>query len=195
MKLQSFPWFQNRQTPASPVARTFRFRLNSTHIDPGNAVATLHVEQWTEEAWHPFNLGIQTPGFLIFSYSCFICQHTSLRINAAEFGLPLAFMSGTFSLSTTQSWKIQSIHTDFEVYLNADTMPDVEDHNELIRRINHCPVSRNLEPSVSKHIQLAFHPLQEPSSLCSVSSGRSRQQQGLQRLTNSTLLSLNSSIL
>lgn len=136
--------------------RTFDFRLNSTYADPGNILATLHVEHRVDQIWQPFQLDVQTRGFLIFVYSCFICQHTYLRVNATEQGLDLAFISGSFKMTTSHDWYILAINAEFDVYLSAGNAGHGQVHY-LVERMKGCPVSRNLGQDVEKCTNLTIH--------------------------------------
>ena len=175
------------------TARTFHFRLNSTHTDPNNAVATLHVEQYVNDVWQPFELNEYMPGFQIFAYSCFICQHTYLRMNATEQEMNLAFISGTFTLTTSQDWEVLSVDAEFDAYLSAGEATPKQ-VNDLIDRMKGCPIARNLAHNVVKHTRLSMHGLSKEDAPCS-GSERSLPFYTPKTLTNSTLLSLNSSIL
>ncbi|MEM7771114.1 MAG: hypothetical protein AAGA75_17025 [Cyanobacteria bacterium P01_E01_bin.6] len=192
MNFQSFSWTQQPKTQSLSTARTFRFRLNSTHLDPNNTISTLHVEHNVDKVWKPFHLDAHTPGFQIFVYSCFVCQHTYLHMNATEQGLNLAFVNGTFQLTTAQNWQVLSVEADFDAYLSANNA-DIEQRNYVISRMKDCPVSRNLGKDVTKKTRLTIHGLHDRPKVPQPHPLRSLQVYGQQRLTNSTLMSLNSS--
>lgn len=192
---------QQSQHPVLDSIRTFEFRLNSTHTARDNSLSTLHVEYLTNADWQPFDLNIETRGFLIFGYSCFICQHTYLRMNATELGLSIAFVDGKFQLTTSNDWIVSSVTADFDLYL-VDGVIDRDGTQYLINRMKGCPVSRNLGGDVIKNTQLTIHPFQPQLSMPQPELVRSPQSQGSQqyykpptltKLTNSTILSLNSS--
>ena len=148
---------QDNTQNASNATRTFEFRLNSTHKDCDNSISTLHVEYLVNGEWRPFDLNVQTRGFQIFAYSCFICQHTYLRMNVTELGLAIAFVDGHFQLTTTQDWQVASVTADFDMYLTDGTV-DSDKTRYLIDRMKGCPVSRNLSHDVIKKTQLVIHP-------------------------------------
>ena len=144
--------------------RTFDVRLNSTHSDPDNTVATLHVEHFVDHTWQPFQPDIHTNGFLIFVYSRFICQHTYLRMNATEQKLCLAFISGTFQLIASNDWHVLAIHADFNAYLSTGHAS----HHQvdyLIDRMKGCPVSRNIGKDVDKNTSLTIHGVSNRSDI------------------------------
>ena len=219
LSLLSWPRRSQRnsaQDTSLDIARTFEFRLNSTHTGCDNSIATLHVEYLANGEWRPFDLNVQTRGFQIFVYSCFICQHTYLRMNATELGLAIAFVDGSFKLTTTRNWQVFSVIADFEVYL-ADGTIDSDGTRYLIDRMKGCPVSRNLGHDVTKKTQLVIHHFEQPSEMQRSDMQRSDMHQPRlvrspqaqfqsqpqsqsqrrghppQKLTNSTILSLNSS--
>ena len=50
-------------------------------------VADLDVEHMAGGQWEAFDLGVTSPGFEIFVYAVFACQHMYMRVNCAERGL------------------------------------------------------------------------------------------------------------
>ena len=190
MNLHPFSWF--KQTRVQAPARTFNFRLQSTHSAPSNAVDSLQVERYVDEEWQSFDLHLETRGFQIFVYSCFICQHTYLRMNATEQGLMLDVVKGTFKLATSEAWQVLSVDADFKAYL-TEGHADVERTHYLMTRMKGCPVSRNLGKDVVNQTRLTIHASQEGLNIPRPSRERSLHVYNQKRLTDSTLRSFNSS--
>lgn len=124
--------------------RVFELRLSGTLSGPENEPQDLQVEARHDGAWEPLDLNLKTRGFLIFVYAAFICQHMYLRVNAAERGLLLAHVNGTFKMITSEDWFIQEIHADFEATLRSGQASD-GDVAFIVERMKTCPVSRNLK--------------------------------------------------
>ena len=72
----------------------FHMRLTCEYAEE-NAIADLRVEHLEEGDWKSLELGTLTPGFLIFTYAVFTCQHMFLRANATERNLLLAASHGS----------------------------------------------------------------------------------------------------
>ena len=70
--------------------RSFRMRLACRYQDPDNTVSELTVENFEEGEWRDLGLNASSPGFLVFVYAVFTCQHLYFRSNCAERGLMLA---------------------------------------------------------------------------------------------------------
>ena len=75
--------------------RTFNMRLKSTYEGTTNTIASLAVEHRVKEEWQPLDLGITSPGFDIFVYAVFTCQHLYFRSNCAERKLLLDSAEGS----------------------------------------------------------------------------------------------------
>jgi len=63
--------------------RNFQMRLTCGYTEPENTVEHLNVEVLDEGTWKKFDLNTMTPGFDIFIYALFTCQHMYFRVNAA----------------------------------------------------------------------------------------------------------------
>jgi hypothetical protein len=123
--------------------RSFQMRLSCRYEDPNNSIADLRVEHLVDGEWRDLNLHIGAPGFLIFVYAIFTCQHLYLRANAAERGLAMASARGTIDAKATEDWALQRLHLRFEAELQAGT-PSAEDVSYIVGRMKQCPASRNL---------------------------------------------------
>ena len=72
----------------------FHLRLSCRYRDPDNTIETLDVEVLTGDGWQPLDLNPLSPGFLLFVYTVFHCQHTYMRVNCAERRLMLESAAG-----------------------------------------------------------------------------------------------------
>ena len=133
----------------------FRLRLSCTYTDPDNTVASLVVELLGKEGWEPFELGAGTPGFLIFVYAVFNCQHMYMRLNCAERGLLLASASGSIDVRANADWVVQQMHLTFTGKLKSGTLAE-DDLGYIVDRMKHCPVSMNIREAPDSRTTLAL---------------------------------------
>ena len=133
--------------------RTFDLRLTCVYAEPDNTVTELAVEHYENGAWRPFELGTRTPGFLVFVYAIFTCQHLYLRTNCAERGLILQSAIGSIHLVTTEDWEAMSLRVDFEGRLRQGAA-STEAIRYVIERMGQCPVSKNLADIADSRIEL-----------------------------------------
>lgn len=135
----------------------YRMRLTSRYQGADNEVTGLEVAALEKSAWRVLDLHPGSPGFLIFVYSVFTCQHLYLRTNAAERGLLLETANGEMRLVAAEDWNLVSIDVSFQVMLRADSaLPRGGDEEYIIERMKVCPVSRNLKPGIVKKTTLKF---------------------------------------
>jgi len=128
-------------------------RLKSRHEGADNAIVDLEAEVLTAGGWAPLDLGLRSPGFLIFVYSAFMCQHMYMRVNAAERALLLDEVKGTFFLEAAGDWHIRDACATFEGTLRSGT-PRGEDIDYIRERMRVCPVSRNIDTPIRSDVQL-----------------------------------------
>jgi len=120
----------------------FSMRLHCSYSGADNAIGQLQVSHMVDGEWQPFELNLLSPGFSIYVYSLFTCQHTYFRINCAESGLALTAADGTLELIAGEDWMIRRLHVDFAGELRSGAAsPDQVQH--IIKRMSRCPVSRN----------------------------------------------------
>ncbi len=86
--------------------RNFNMRLKSTYQGKTNAIASLAVEHKVKGQWQPLDLGLAAPGFDIFVYSIFTCQHRFFRVNCAERGLLLNSADATIVIGADLGWQV-----------------------------------------------------------------------------------------
>ena len=123
--------------------RNFSMRLKSTYKDNTNAIAGLEVEHRVKGQWQPLDLGLASPGFDIFVYAVFTCQHMYFRVNCAERGLVLNSADGSITIGADKDWNMETLQVHFSGQLGSgQASPDDIDY--IVSRMKQCPVSRNL---------------------------------------------------
>ena len=123
--------------------RTFNMRLKSTYEGTTNTIASLAVEHRVKEEWQPLDLGITSPGFDIFVYALFACQHLYFRTNCAERKLVLDSAEGNIIIGVSRDWNMETLQVHFSGQLGSgQASPDDIDY--IIERMQQCPVSRNI---------------------------------------------------
>lgn len=133
----------------------FQLRLSCQYQDPDNSIAGLEVEVLTADGWQVLDLNTGSPGFLLFVYTVFHCQHTYMRVNCAERGLSLASASGTIEVVASAEWVVQTLHIDFSGHLKSGE-PSATDIDDIVDRMRHCPVSMNLKPVADSRTSLTL---------------------------------------
>lgn len=133
----------------------FHLRLSCTYESSENKVSVLDVEVATEQGWQPLDLNEASPGFLIYVYSIFACQHTHLRLNAGENGLIIDSAEGELKLLASEDWRLESIDVAFDVKLKSGVVNDAKTAL-IIARMKQCPVSINLPEHVAVNTSVEF---------------------------------------
>lgn len=123
--------------------RKFSMRLQCRYQDPDNSIAQLTVEVLTGDGWQTLDLSITSPGFQIFVYSVFTCQHKYFHVNCAERGLMLEKSEGNLLLITDRDWNIERLRVEFIGFLKSGSA-NQDDIDYITARMKQCPVSRNL---------------------------------------------------
>ena len=132
--------------------RSFQMRLLCRYEDPDNTVGDLRVENLEEGEWRNLDLTTRSPGFLIFVYAVFTCQHLYFRANCAERGLMLESAEGAIDVVTTEDWALTTLHVHLKGKLKSGT-PSSDDIEYIVSRMKQCPVSRNTrEPPDSQTV-------------------------------------------
>jgi hypothetical protein len=117
-------------------------RLKSTYEGDKNTVAGLDVEHEVNGEWQPLDLGLASPGFDIFVYAVFACQHLYFRVNCAERGLVLNSADGSIVIGADQDWNMENLQVHFSGQLGSGrARPDDIDY--IVSRMKQCPVSKN----------------------------------------------------
>jgi uncharacterized OsmC-like protein len=122
----------------------FKMKLSCHYEKPEHEISKLKVEHLAEGEWAEFDINTKAPGFLIFVYAIFTCQHMFLRKGATERGLLMESANATLELTANEEWKIQRIHIAFQVNLKSGS-PSQADVEYITNQMMHCPVSRNLK--------------------------------------------------
>ena len=113
------------------------------HYAKENSIDSLEVEHLDGNEWKGLELDTLTPGFLIFTYAVFTCQHMFLRANANERNLQMDTSRGSIMIDAAPDWKIEKLHVSFEATLKSGT-PTQDDIDYITGRMQQCPVSKNL---------------------------------------------------
>lgn len=135
--------------------RYFDLRLSSSYENPDNTVDRLDVEVLDEGEWQKLDLDARSPGFLLFIYGLFACQHLYFRTNAAERGLMLASSQANLKVVTDETWHISSLHVTFRGQLRSGTVTQ-EAHDYIVDRMGHCPVSSNVRDIDDRSVEVSF---------------------------------------
>ncbi len=123
--------------------RTFSMRMQCSYEGDANAIASLVVEHEVEGQWQPLELGLTTPGFDIFVYAVFTCQHLYFRVNCAERGLVLNSAEGSIVIGAGADWNMETLQVHFSGRLGSGQASQ-DDIDSIVARMKQCPVSRNL---------------------------------------------------
>ena len=133
----------------------FQLRLSATYESSDNKLQQLLVEHVIDSEWQPLALSERSPGFLIYAYSIFTCQHLFMRNNCAERGIELASASGEMVLVADAEWRLEQMHISFDAKASKGT-PSADDREDIISRMGQCPVSKNLPQIADTQVRLNF---------------------------------------
>ena len=123
--------------------RNFNMRLKSTYEGDTNVIASLEVGHRVKGEWQPLDLGVASPGFDIFVYSIFACQHRFFRVNCAERKLVLNSAEGSIVIGADKDWNMETLQVHLSGQLGSgQASPDDIDY--IVARMQQCPVSRNI---------------------------------------------------
>ena len=129
--------------------------MTSTYTASENDIDSLDVEMLEDNEWKKLDLNTGTPGFLVYVYSIFTCQHMFLRTNGAERNLVYASSNGNILVEAGEEWFLEKIDVSFDVRL-ASGKPDDDDVSYIISRMQQCPVSKNLPQNLETHTHVEF---------------------------------------
>ncbi len=133
----------------------FNLRMIATYTPPDNNIVTLNVEALIDNVWTVLDLDTRTPGFLVYVYAMFNCQHTFLRSNATERNLTLAYSQGSILVEASEDWYLEKVDVQFEVTLaGGDASQDDIDY--IVERMQQCPVSKNLPRNIDSRTRVGF---------------------------------------
>jgi len=123
--------------------RHFQMRLSCRYQDPDNTVADLQVEHLDKDEWKPLDLHPGAPGFQIFVYAIFTCQHLYMRTNCAERGIALESAEGRIHVAAGHDWTMDRLHVAFDARVRSGE-PSEADLDHIVSRMRQCPASINL---------------------------------------------------
>ncbi len=123
--------------------RNFNMRMRTTYEGDKNTIANIVVEHRVKSEWQPLDLGLTSPGFDIFVYALFTCQHMYFRVNCAERRLELESAEGSIEIGADRDWNMDTLQVRFSGQLRSG-QASTDDIDYIISRMQQCPVSTNL---------------------------------------------------
>jgi uncharacterized OsmC-like protein len=123
-----------------------------------NEITSLEVDVLNDNEWEMLDLNTMTPGFLIYVYSMFTCQHMFLRKNATERNLAFKSSRATLLVEASEDWLLEKIYVKFIVRLAAGEANE-DDTDYIVSRMKMCPVSKNLPRGIDIDTSVEFHHL------------------------------------
>lgn len=133
----------------------FNLRMSTTYAPKDNEIASLETLVLENNAWTAFDLNIKTPGFLIYVYSIFTCQHLFLRTNANECNLVFNSSRGEILVEASEDWFLEKVDVSFTVSLASGHAIN-ENIEYIISRMKQCPVSKNLPQNIDIQTSVEF---------------------------------------
>ena len=97
--------------------RNFNMRMRTTYEGTSNAIEKIEVDHRVDNEWQPLELGLTSPGFDIFVYAVFTCQHMYFRVNCAERSLELESSEGSIVIGADHDWNMDTLQVDFSARL------------------------------------------------------------------------------
>ncbi len=134
----------------------FNLRMAADYGPTENEITSLDVDVLNENEWEILDLNTMTPGFLIYVYSMFTCQHMFLRKNATERKLAFKSSRAELLVEAGDDWLLEKVYVKFIVKLAAGEAND-DDNDYIVSRMKQCPVSRNLSQGIDIHTSVEFH--------------------------------------
>jgi uncharacterized OsmC-like protein len=129
--------------------------MNAAYAPADNNIAALDVQLLDDNEWTTFDLNTVTPGFLIYVYSIFTCQHLYLRTNGAEKNLVFTTSRGEILVEASDDWLLDKVNVKFDVSLASGNATE-ENIEYIISRMKQCPVSKNLPANIDIHTSVVF---------------------------------------
>jgi uncharacterized OsmC-like protein len=134
----------------------FQLRMSASYGSSENDIASLDVQMLNENEWEALDLNTKTPGFLIYVYSIFTCQHMFLRTNGSERNMAFASSQGEILVETSEEWIMEKVDVRFDVKLVAGEA-STDNIDYIISRMKLCPVSKNLPQAIESLTSVEFH--------------------------------------
>ena len=135
--------------------RKFEMRLDCRYTEPESAINQVSVESLIEDEWQPLDLTTRSPGFQLFNYGLFSCQHLYFRTNAAERGLMLESATAHISVETDINWNITTLDVEFRGILKSGSATK-EAIDYILERMALCPVSSNMKTVADNKRSVTF---------------------------------------
>jgi len=134
----------------------FNLRMAADYGPTENDITSLEVQVLNDNEWEILDLNTTTPGFLIYVYSIFTCQHMFLRTNATERELAFTSSRGELLVEASEDWLLEKVYVRFSVKLAAGEAND-ENTDYIVSRMKQCPVSRNLPRDIDIDTRVELH--------------------------------------
>jgi len=134
----------------------FNLRMAAEYGPAENEITSLDVDVLNENEWEILDLNTMTPGFLIYVYSMFTCQHMFLRKNAAERKLVFKSARAESLVEASEDWLLEKVYMKFSVKL-ADGEANDDDSDYIVSHMKQCPVSKNLPQGIDIDTSVEFH--------------------------------------
>ncbi len=134
----------------------FNLRMAVDYGPTENEIASLQADVLNENEWETLDLNTTTPGFLIFVYSIFTCQHMFLRTNATERKLTFKSSRSELLVETSEDWFLEKVYVKFIVKLAAGKANE-NDIDYIVSRMQQCPVSKNLPQGIDIDTSVEFY--------------------------------------
>ena len=134
----------------------FNLRMTATYGTSENDIASLEVQVLNENEWEILELNTMTPGFLIYVYSMFTCQHMFLRTNGTERKLAFKSSQGGLLVEASEDWLLEKVDVRFSVNLLTGEAND-DNTDYIVSRMQQCPVSKNLPQGIDIDTRVEFH--------------------------------------
>lgn len=134
----------------------FNLRMTAAYGSADNDIDSVEVQVLDDNEWATLDLNTKTPGFLIYVYSIFTCQHMFLRNNGTERNMAYASSQGEILVETSEDWLLEKVDVRFNVNLvSGEANNDNIDY--IVSRMKQCPVSKNLPQNIDTHTSIEFH--------------------------------------
>lgn len=130
-------------------------RLSCAYTGDENDIKQQETELLNDGMWQPFDLGMQSAGFLILVYAIFSCQHRMYRVKSAKQALLLDSARGSIHVTTDNDWKIKTLQVDFEGKVLTGEARQ-EDIDIITGAMKNCPVSVNIHEAEEDSCNISF---------------------------------------
>lgn len=135
--------------------RNFQMRMKCSYTGNSNDITSLSVEHTANGQWEDFDLQVTSPGFEIFVYAIFTCQHMYMRVNCAERGLQLTSSEGSITVGADEDWNMDALKVEFTARLTNGAAS--QEHTDyIVSRMKLCPVSHNIHEVSGAETSVTF---------------------------------------